>query len=63
LAPKAEELIDIHRLDELKLGYESRLQRTEKKYQNLEQKLEKIRNLISDNEIDKLKTLMKKGQI
>jgi len=43
--------------------YEQQLQVQWQKYTLLESKLEKIRNLIADGEIQKLKRMLKEGKI
>ena len=53
----------LHNRAEENKAYEARLARELQKLTNLEQKLEKIRNLVADQQLNKLIALYKKGEI
>ena len=63
LVPKLDNLADIERLDELKLGYHEQLKVKEEKLARLDKKLELVRDLVSEGKVEKLKSLIKKGEI
>lgn len=57
------DLLNLRNLGHQSKEYKRQLNIRLQEYTNLETKLEKVRNLIADNQIDKLKKLYKRGEI
>ena len=63
LLSQKEKLADVERLNYLNLGFDEQYNNLQIKHDNLQGKLEKVRDLVANEQIDKLKRLITRGEL